>query len=112
MSAELACRAAYIKEEKRPLEEVRAMGDEIEDRMLPALLLTSITVDVVAMCSQGWILGYYGDILVMQFSPWRLCRLDCFYCTKEKPTFRCFGMRGWTDTDFGKTTVPRLCFST
>ena len=81
------------------------MLDLVEDRLLPVLIFLSITFDVIALCAGGWLQGYYGDVIVLQLSPWRLCRLDCLSCGDGvKPTFGCFGMHDWTDTDFGENS--------
>lgn len=74
----------------------------LEALLVPGLLLTSITLDVVTMCSRGWILGYNGDVVVLQLSPWSFCRLNCLHCAQEKPSFGCYAMHDWSDSHFGK----------
>jgi len=75
----------------------------LEAILVPALLLSSITLDVVTMCARGWILGYHGDVVVLQLSPWSFCRLSCLHCAQEKPSFECYAMHDWTDSEFGKS---------
>ena len=85
---------------------VQVMSVDFERKIVPGVILVSVSLDVVAMCSGGWLLGYWGDIVVLRVSPWSACKLRCLYCADERPTFDCFPIQGsLANSNFGKCTL-------
>lgn len=80
-----------------------------ERKLVTALAILAIAGIILSMSFRSWIQGYYGDVVVMDISPWKLCHLDCLPCPDRKPSMMCFWIPDWTDTGFGKRAIrPRV----
>ena len=77
----------------------------LEEKLVPVFLTLTIIADIISLCARNWVEGYYGDVIVVQLSPWYLCEISCLNCPHKKPHKICFFMQDWASSGFGKWLI-------